>query len=123
MNNTDLVRHLYDRFNARDIDGVLASVTDDVAWANGMEGGHVHGKDAIRAYWTQQWATINPRVEPLNLTESPEGSVVVEVHQIVHDLDGNLLLDETIGHVFQIKDRHVARFDIQGASELSKVKQ
>jgi hypothetical protein len=31
----DILRNIYDRFNARDIDAVLA---DDVAWANGMEG-------------------------------------------------------------------------------------
>ena len=37
------LERLYDRFNARDIDGVLTALTDDVAWANGMDGGHVHG--------------------------------------------------------------------------------
>ena len=31
----ELLRRIYDRFNARDIDAVLP---DDVAWANGMEG-------------------------------------------------------------------------------------
>ena len=25
----------------------------DVIWANGMEGGHVHGRDQVRSYWTQ----------------------------------------------------------------------
>src|SRR5205085_11683407 len=100
----------------------LTSVTDDVAWANGMEGGHVHGRESIREYWTQQWSVIVPHVEPLNITEGPEGSMVVEVHQIVHDLAGKLLLDEKIGHIFQIKESRVARFDIQGASELSKIK-
>lgn len=122
LNNIQLVRHLYERFNARDIDGVLASVTDDVAWANGMEGGHVHGREAIRDYWTQQWLVITPRVEPLSIAEGSDGSVVVEVHQIVHDLSGKLLLDEKINHIFQIKEGRVARFDIQGASELSKIK-
>ena len=43
------------RFNARDIDGVLTVLTDDVAWANGMDGGYVHGREAVRAYWTRQW--------------------------------------------------------------------
>src|SRR6516164_5365645 len=38
-----VLKRIYDRFNARDIDGVLAVLTDDVAWANGMDGGHVHG--------------------------------------------------------------------------------
>jgi ketosteroid isomerase-like protein len=42
--NADLVRRSYDRFNARDIDGVLSALAEDVAWANGMDGGHVHGR-------------------------------------------------------------------------------
>ena len=33
--NVELLKHLYDRFNARDIDGVLDALADDVVWANG----------------------------------------------------------------------------------------
>ena len=33
-----VLRAIYSCFNARDIDGVLDALTDDVAWANGMEG-------------------------------------------------------------------------------------
>jgi len=33
--DVDILRNIYDRFNARDIDAVLA---DDVAWAYGVEG-------------------------------------------------------------------------------------
>ena len=36
-----VIERIYDRFNARDIDSVLTALTDDVAWANGMDGGHV----------------------------------------------------------------------------------
>ena len=49
-----VLERIYDRFNARDIDGVLTVLTDDVAWANGMDGGHVHGREAVREYWTRQ---------------------------------------------------------------------
>ena len=38
--DVELLKRIYDRFNARDIDGVLAVLADDVAWANGMDGGH-----------------------------------------------------------------------------------
>jgi hypothetical protein len=40
-----ILERIYDRFNARDIDGVLTALTEDVAWANGMDGGHVHGPE------------------------------------------------------------------------------
>ena len=76
---TQMIRHIYERFNARDIDGVLAALADDVVWANGMEGGHVHGHEAVRDYWTRQWAMIDPRVEPVEI--SPDGNLfcVVQV--------------------------------------------
>jgi ketosteroid isomerase-like protein len=48
--NVELLKHIYNRFNARDIDAVLAALADDVAWANGMDGGHVHAREAIREY-------------------------------------------------------------------------
>jgi hypothetical protein len=116
-----LVQKLYDGFNARDIDAVLSALADDVAWANGMDGGHVHGREAVRAYWTRQWATISPRVEPVRISKDDEGSTAVEVHQVVHDLQGKLLLDETVRHVFRIEGGFVKRFDIRSASQLSSI--
>jgi len=38
-NNIEILRQMYASFNARDIDGVLAQLADDVTWANGMDGG------------------------------------------------------------------------------------
>ena len=35
----ELLVHLYDRFNARDMEAVLATMHQDVVWANGLEGG------------------------------------------------------------------------------------
>ena len=116
-----LIQHLYDRFNARDIDAVLSALAGDVAWANGMEGTHIHGKDAVREYWTYQWSVINPRVEPVRISKAADGSIVVEVHQTVRDLEGKMLLDETIEHAFRIEGGRVARFDIRSASQLSSI--
>jgi ketosteroid isomerase-like protein len=114
---------LYDRFNARDIDGVLVALTEDVAWANGMDGGHVHGREAVRDYWTRQWALVDPRVEPLGFHQAADGAIVAEVLQTIRDLEGNPLegqthglKDKTVGHVFRFREGKVARFDIQDAA-------
>jgi nuclear transport factor 2 (NTF2) superfamily protein len=111
----ELLKRVYDRFNARDMETVLAALHEDVVWANGMEGGHVHGRDEVRNYWTRQWAMIEPYVEPVAFAHGPEGEVVVEVHQVVRDLNGNLLADRMVGHVFRIETGLVKRFDIRGA--------
>ncbi|MET0499243.1 MAG: nuclear transport factor 2 family protein [Steroidobacteraceae bacterium] len=118
-NGIALIQRLYDRFNARDIDGVLLALTDDVAWANGMEGGYVYGRKAIRDYWTRQWAVVDPHVEPVAVRRTEDGKIVAEVQQTVRDLEGNPiqgqahgLKDKTVGHLFTIQDGKVARFDI-----------
>ena len=111
----ELLKRVYDRFNARDMETVLAAMHEDVIWANGMEGGQVRGRNEVRSYWTRQWAMIDPHVEPVAFADGPDGEVIVEVHQVVRDLNGNLLADKMVGHVFRIEDGFVKRFDIRGA--------
>lgn len=113
-NDIAFLQDLYDRFNMRDIDGVLAALTADVAWANGMEGGHVHGREAIRAYWTRQWATLRPHVEPVGFEQAADGAIKVDVQQTVRDLQGKVLATDVLGHVFRLRGGKVARFDIDG---------
>jgi hypothetical protein len=118
--DVEVLERLYERFNARDIDGVMAWLTDDVAWANGMDGGHEHGHAAVRAYWTRQWAMISPHVEPVGFHRAPDGAIVAEVIQTIRDLEGRPLegqthglKDKTVGHAFTFRDGKVARFDIR----------
>jgi ketosteroid isomerase-like protein len=109
----ELLRRLYERFNARDMAAALATMHRDVLWANGMEGGHVHGHDGVREYWTRQWAMIDPHVEPVSFSTLADGGTEVEVHQTVRDLDGSILSDKTVQHIFHIEDGLVRRFDIR----------
>ena len=83
-------------------------------WANGMEGGHVHGREGVRKYWTHQWTMMDPHVEPVEFSGGPDGEVVVEVHQVVRDLDGKVLADRVVGHIFRIENGLIRRFDIRG---------
>ena len=110
--NTERLKYLYGRFNARDIDAVLAMLHREVVWANGMEGGHVHGHDGIRNYWTRQWAKIDPHVEPVRFSTGDNERIEVDVHAIVRDLDGNLLSDRSVRHIFAFEDDLIRRFDI-----------
>jgi hypothetical protein len=113
------IKGMYRCFNDRDIDGVLAALTADVVWANGMDGGHVYGEEAVRGYWTRQWAIISPHVEPLSFNRTADGCIEVEVVQTIRDLQGKPLQDQTHGlrdktvrHRFELRDGRVARFDI-----------
>ena len=116
----EVLKRIYDRFNKRDIDGVLAVLANDVTWANGMDGGHVHGREAVREYWTRQWTMVSPHVEPVSFTKAADSSIVFEVKQVIHDLEGKPLQDQThglkdktVGHVFRLQEGKVIRFDIR----------
>jgi hypothetical protein len=81
--------------------------------ANGLEGGYVHGHEAVRDYWTRQWTLIDPRVEPRRFTTDDAGRIVVDVHQIVRDLTGRVMNDQMVQHVYEIKDGLVERMEIR----------
>lgn len=96
----ELLRAAYAAFNARDIDAALALMTPDVAWPKAFKGGFVRGPEEVRAYWTEQWSEIDPTVEPVAFHPEADGSVLVEVHQVVCDLAGAVIADDRVGHRF-----------------------
>jgi hypothetical protein len=110
-----LLRRAYEAFNARDIDGALALMHPDVDWPNGMEGGRERGHDAVRAYWTRQFGLIDSHVEPVGFEVDEEGRVVVDVDQVVRDLDGEVLSDGRVRHVYEFREGLVARMEIKEA--------
>jgi len=109
----DLLERLYDRFNARDMEAVLAVMQPDVVWANGLEGGYVYGHDGVREYWTRQWATIDSRAEPTGFSVGADGTTDVEVHLTARDREGNVVFDKIGHHIFLIEDGLIRRFDIR----------
>jgi hypothetical protein len=113
MTDRDLLIKIYEAFNRRDIDTVLAEMHDDVDWPNGMEGGRVHGREAVRQYWLRQWSQINPRVEPQDFCTDPTGAMIVTVHQVIRDLDGKLLADRTVQHVYLVRDGLIHSMEIR----------
>jgi hypothetical protein len=106
-----LIRELYASFNARDIDAVMAHLDADVDWPNAWEGGRLHGHDAVRDYWTRQFAAIDGRVEPTEIVAHGE-RVVVTVHQTVRDLDGHLQDDRMVTHTYTLRDGQIVRMDV-----------
>jgi hypothetical protein len=107
-----LIERAYSAFNRRDIDGALRSMTEDVSWPRASEGGAVRGKEEVRAYWTRQWGEFDPRVEPLALAEEERGKVRVRVRQLVRNLQGNVLSDSEILHIFTMRGSLIAALEL-----------
>lgn len=114
--NKTVIEHAYSAFNARDIDAALALMTEDVNWPKASEGGTVIGKEAIRDYWTRQWAEFDPHVEPLEISEGDGGKTRLRVHQVVRNLAGDVVSDTEVIHTFTLRDGLIAAMDIGGGS-------
>jgi hypothetical protein len=91
-------------------------MTEDVNWPKASEGGKVVGKDEIRAYWTRQWSEFDPHVEPLAMAKDSAGRVMVTVHQLVKSLQGDVLADGNVLHVFTMKNGLIAAMDLEDGS-------
>ena len=107
-----IIEQAYSAFNRRDIDGALALMTEDVSWPKASEGGRVVGKEEIRAYWTRQWGEFDGHVEPLAITEEDGGRIRVRVHQLVRNLEENVLSDSEVLHIFTMKNGLIAAMDL-----------
>lgn len=112
--STGLIERAYAAFNARDVGGALALMTEDVRWPKASEGGSVVGKEEIRQYWERQWSEFDPRVEPMALTEVDGGIVRVRVHQVVRSLQGEVLADGEVVHVFTVREGLIAAMELGG---------
>ncbi len=109
----DLLNRAYKAFNTRDIDAALATMTPDVDWPNLVDGGREHGRDAVRAYWTRQFEMRDPTIEPQRMRLEPDGRVAVEVHQVVRDHAGQVLVDQVAEHVYTFANGLAARMDVR----------
>lgn len=109
----EILRQVYAAFNRREIETVLNFMHPEVDWPNGWEGGREHGKDAVRNYWKRQFEVLDPNVEPQGFTPEKNGRIAVGVHQVVHDKSGKLVADQTVEHVYEIRDGLIRRMEIR----------
>lgn len=113
LTNQELLTKIYQAFNARDIEAVLAVLHPEVDWPNRMEGGRVFGRQGVRDYWTRQWGLIDPHVEPREFKTEEDGRIVVDVQQVVRDLEGQVLSDEMVQHVYLIQDGLIRSMEVR----------
>lgn len=109
----NLIKKAYPAFNSRDIDTALSTFHSKVQWPKAFEGGYVSGHDEIRTYWTRQWSEINPTVEPIGFNQRQNGTFEVTVHQIVKDLQGKIMFDGEVKHIYTLEDNLLRRMDIE----------
>ncbi|ATQ42527.1 nuclear transport factor 2 family protein [Caulobacter mirabilis] len=83
-----LVTRLYEALNRQDVDALVALVHPDVDWQDLLDGGRRHGPEAMRDYWTQQFAVIRPEVSPIAFERLPDGRLAVQVFMTIASIEG-----------------------------------
>ena len=116
MSIKELISQAYAAFNRRDVDAALSLMSENVSWPKASEGGRVVGKQEIREYWTRQWAEFDPHVDVLEVIEREAGKTDVRVHQRVKSLQGDVLSDTELWHVYTIVNSLIERMDIKDAN-------
>ncbi len=112
-----MLEALYSAFNARDIEAALDRLAPGVDWPDMTTGGRVHGRDAVRAYWQKQWLEIDPTVEPMRIAITADGKAHVFVDQLVRALDGEILQNRQVEHVFEFDGSFISRMTVIGLAE------
>jgi ketosteroid isomerase-like protein len=108
-----VLRAAYRAFNARDIEAAVGLMHPEVDWPNAWEGGRVVGRAAVRDYWSRQFAAISSNVEPERFTEEADGSITIDVHQVVHDArTGEFISDSRVRHRYRLEGGLIVRMDV-----------
>ena len=110
VDRREILMQTYRGFNERDIESATEFLAPDVDWPNVGTGGREHGRSAVRRYWENQWREIDPHVEPLVIKIEGDRAHV-RVHQLICALNGTVLSDKKIEHVFTFDGAFIARMD------------
>jgi len=116
LKDQELIKTAYAAFNARDIDAILQVMHPEVKWSRAWEGDYAAGHEELRAYWERQWKEIDPRVKPISFQKNNNGTLEVEVEQLVRDLAGDLLFDGLVKHIYVINKGLIQQMDIESVA-------
>ena len=107
-----LVRTAYERYNEKDLDGVLDLLDPRVAWPDVVNDTVLTGHDAVKRYWMSHFEVATPTVVPEDLYEVDD-CVIAIVRQRVYDLEGKPLGPAAVAaHRFTFRGALVTKMEI-----------
>ncbi len=111
----ELLLQAYAAYNRQDLEALVALVSDNVDWPD--DGGRLHGKDEVRAYWTEQWARTRTHDEPVAFSRRDDGRIAVLISQVVRSPDGSVISEGHFLHLHRLEGNRIARLDIEAHLE------
>ncbi|WP_158590115.1 nuclear transport factor 2 family protein [Amnibacterium setariae] len=106
----EVVVRVYRAYSAQRLDELLGLVTTDVDWPDGNA--RLHGRAALRAYWTEQWSRTRTEDVPIGVARVDDRTSAVLIDQVVRGLAGEVRSRARVLHVLRFDDGRIARLDI-----------
>ena len=104
-----LLQRLFEAFNQRDIEAILGALSQDVDWPDAIEGGRIHGREAVRRYWIEQFKLIRVEHTPVEIVDLPDGKVRVRSLQLVRNLEGQIWSEALVNFNFAFDEAGLIR--------------
>jgi len=108
----DRIAELYAAINARDLDATLACYAPDARFADGLEGGMVEGRDAIRAHFIQLFETIRVELAPIDLAREPDGRLRARLQVETRGPGGGLWQDDLVTVWYRLERGLIVEQDV-----------
>jgi len=110
----DVVGKAYEALNARDVDGLLALLHEDVEWVNApdaVEPGIRRGHDGFRTAVESVWTTFGDFTYALGTVEEAGARVLVQANLRAAGRAGRTEVREQRHHVWTVRAGRIARFE------------
>ncbi len=114
---TAMIEEFYHAFNTRDLDMFLEHLAPGVELPDILTGGEIHGRDEVPAFCQKQWQEIDPTVEPMRINIAADGSAHVLVDQLIRALDGEVLQNRRVEHIFEFEGPFIRRLTVIGLAQ------
>ena len=106
------LKAVYEAYNRRDVAAMVAALDPQVEWTDMLEGAPIKGREAVGAYWSDQFKLIDIEVSPLTMEPLPDGRLVVTADQTIKKPDGTLWGNERVTHLITFgEDGLILRMD------------
>lgn len=99
-----LLARMYEAFNSKDLDALMAGTHPDVVWPDFIAGGVIRTREALRDYWARQFAMVDPEASPIEYFPLSDDRVRVKIHYVIRSATGGVWTDEIRTNTFHFRD-------------------
>jgi len=104
---------LWDALNRRDLAAAGECLHPDVDWHDLIDNVRLHGREAVRDFWTRAFAIIKTNSTLLGVEEDSQGRIAVTVLHTVRSLEDRPWTEETVTHIYSFRDGLISRMDLE----------